>query len=48
MNNCNETECSHNCTYLTDGCTILNKKLNLKTENQNDKNDELVLRNGNQ
>ncbi|CAH1732409.1 unnamed protein product [Aphis gossypii] len=47
MNNCNETECSHNCTYLTDGCTILNKKLNLKTENQNDKNDELVLRNGN-
>jgi len=48
MNNCNETECSHNSTYLAGGCTIFDKKLNLKTENQNYKNDELVLGHGNQ
>lgn len=48
MNNCNETECLHNSTNLIDGCTVFDKKLDFKTENQNYKSDELVLGNENQ
>ncbi|XP_026819023.1 putative leucine-rich repeat-containing protein DDB_G0290503 [Rhopalosiphum maidis] len=47
MDNCIGEECKHNSNYMIDNCTIFNKKTNLKTENQNLKNDEQVLGNGN-